>query len=155
MKVECQNMLHKIISNVILKVGFFIVFLLSISVLFSNFSFAQTTSSQKIVTQGEYAIELAERLGLGENLSMNKAISVLTEVGIVPEGGFNPNGWITLDFLHEIRSLVIAAADKGLIQFSAEQVVMIITEINNKLVKAVTFAPPIPVANPPSRSPMQ
>ena len=155
MKVEFQNMIHKIINNVMLKVGFFVVFLLSICVVFPNFSFAQTTSNQKIVTQGEYAVELAERLGLGENLSMNKAISVLTEVGIVPEGGFKPNAWITLDFLNEIRSLVIAAADKGLIQFSAEQVVVIITEINNELVKAVTFAPPTPVANPPSRSPMQ
>lgn len=139
----------------ILKVGFSIVFLLSICVVFPSFSFAQTTPSQKITTQGEYAIELAEKLGLGENLPMNEAISVLTEVGIVPEGGFRPNGWITLDFLNEMRSLVIAAADRGLIKFSAEQVLMIITEINNELVKAVTFAPPVPGANPPSRSPMQ
>ena len=155
MKIECQNMIHKIINNVILKTGFFIVFLLSICIVFPNFSFAQTTPSQKITTQGEYAVELAERLGLGENLSMDKAISVLTEVGIVPEGGFKPNSWITLDFLNEIRSLVIAAADEGLIKFSADQVITIITEINNESVKAVTFAPPSLGANPSSRSPMQ
>jgi len=43
------------------------------------------------ITQGEYAIQLAEKLGIGENLSADAAIAALTKVKIMPAQGFKPD----------------------------------------------------------------
>src|SRR4030042_2006288 len=40
--------------------------------------------------QGEYAIRLAEKLGMGENLSADAALAALTKVGIMQADGFKP-----------------------------------------------------------------
>ncbi len=49
------------------------------------------------ISQGEYAIKLAEKLCLGENLSADAAIAALTKVGVMPVDGFKPGdpmNWI-------------------------------------------------------------
>ena len=53
--------------------------------------------SASSITQGEYAIKLAEKLCLGENLSADAAIAALTKVGVMPADGFKPGdpmNWI-------------------------------------------------------------
>ncbi len=75
------------------------------------------------VTQGEYAVNLAESLGLGKGLSEDAAISALSSKGIVPGGGWNRNEAVTLGFLREIGDKVISAAQGGLINISVQDAV--------------------------------
>jgi len=59
-----------------------------------TFGFFLLSASQCLsapsITQGEYAIKLAERLCLGENLSAEAAIAALAKVGVMPADGWKP-----------------------------------------------------------------
>ena len=101
------------------------------------------------VTQCDYAIKLAEELNLGKGLSVEEAISALTKVGIVPKEGFKCDVEVTREFLNEIQDLVIAAAEKGLIDFSPESA----TEIVASLSKDMGLPVPVPVGTVPPPPP--
>jgi len=90
-------------------------------------------SVQAAVTQCEYAVELAEKLGLGKGLSADEAISLLTKVGIVPKDGWGCEVVVTLDFLNEIQGLAIIAARKGLIPFSEEHTLAIFASLSRDM----------------------
>jgi len=73
----------------------------------------------KAPTQGEYAVKLAARLGLGEGLTQQQAISSLTRLGIEPPSGWKPTVQTDDIFLADIFNSAVEAAKKGYI--SAEQ----------------------------------
>jgi hypothetical protein len=67
------------------------------------------------MTQGEYAIQLAETLGMGENLSADAAIAALTNVEIMPADGFKPGNPMNPVTADEILSAARKACKKGLL----------------------------------------
>ena len=77
----------------------------------------------EVPTQGEYAIEWAEKLGLGRGLSEQEAIGALTEVGIEPKDGWQPTFKVTPEFLTEVFDLILDAVQKGHVQFQPESAV--------------------------------
>lgn len=105
------------------------------------------------VTQCEYAVALAERLGLGKGLSGEAAISALTRVGIMPKEGWKCGALVTPGFIAEIQGLVIMAAQKGLIPISPEDAMRILASLSDDLGlprPPVVAVPPAPViAAPP------
>jgi hypothetical protein len=60
------------------------------------------------VTQGQLAVALATRLGLGDNLKEERAIRLLAGHGIVPETGWNRQGPATDIFLVEIQKTILS-----------------------------------------------
>lgn len=67
------------------------------------------------MTQGEYAIKLAEKLCLGENLSADAAIAALAKLEIVPENGFKPGDPMNPVIANEILRAARKACRKGLL----------------------------------------
>jgi len=88
---------------------------------------------QAAVTQCEYAVQLAEKLGLGKGLSADEAISALTKVGIVPKEGWRCEVAVTLDFVNEIQDLVVMAARNGLIPISEEHTLAILASLSRDM----------------------
>jgi protein involved in polysaccharide export with SLBB domain len=75
----------------------------------------QTNPAGVVPTQGEYAIRLAVRLGLGEHMTQQQGVSALTELGIEPEGGWRQNQQVDNKFLADIGNSVKEAAKRGTI----------------------------------------
>ena len=67
------------------------------------------------MTQGDYAITLAEKLWLGENLSAEAAISDLTNAGIMPVKGFDPSAPMNPVIAEELLRAARKACRKGLL----------------------------------------
>lgn len=99
------------------------------------------------ITQGEYAVQLAEALGLGEDLSVDEAIAALENVEIVPEEGWQPEEEVSTDFLEEIFELIMEVARRGLIPFSQDEAYNIFISLNEQLGLGGLFTPP-PLAAP-------
>ncbi len=74
------------------------------------------------ITQGEYAVLLAAKLGLGEGLTAEEATTALEGVGIVPEDGWQLDRDVTCDLVNETQALVIKAAREGLIRYDPEEI---------------------------------
>jgi protein involved in polysaccharide export with SLBB domain len=68
-----------------------------------------------VPTQGEYALRLAVKLGLGEQMTQQEAVSTLTELGIKPTGGWQPNRQVDDKFLADIRNSAKEATKSGTI----------------------------------------
>jgi hypothetical protein len=105
---------------------------------------------QAAITQCDYAVELAERLGLGKGLSADEAISALTKAGIAPKEGWRCDVAVTSAFLNEIQDLVVIAARKGLIPFSEEHALDMLASLSRDLdlpipTRRVFGGPPPPV----------
>ena len=120
---------------------------LSFVILVGFLCFSQVVFSA--VTQCDYAVKLAEELNLGKGLSVEEAISALTKVGIVPKEGFKCNVQVTREFLNEIQELVIAAAEKGLIDFSPERAIEMLTSLSEDM----DLPPPVPLGAVPPPPP--
>lgn len=106
------------------------------------------------LTQGEYAIQLAEKLGLGKNLSVEAAISALTGKGIMPVGGFKPEQPMNPAVAEEILQSARKACAKGLLApLSCKEVDTIIASLNEQLGLLIPEAPtppPLPPRHPAS-----
>jgi hypothetical protein len=79
------------------------------------FLLAFQCASASSITQGEYAIKLAEKLGMGENLSADAAIAALTSVEIMPADGFKPGDPMNPVIADEIAQAAREACEKGLL----------------------------------------
>jgi hypothetical protein len=110
------------------------------------------------ITQGEYAIQLAETLGLGENLSADAAIAALTKVEIMPADGFKPGNPMNPVIADEILSAARKACKKGLLNSltcckeltplpnkCCEEIDILVTSLNEDL----ELLPPAPPTLPP------
>ncbi len=116
--------------------------------LFSAFQFAFASSS----TQGEYAIKLAEKLGLGKDLSIDAAIAALTKVEIMPPDGFKPGDYMNPVIADEITQAAGKACGKGLLApLSCKEVDAIVRSLNEELELSPPSAPTPPP--PPPRHP--
>ena len=85
------------------------------------------------VTQGEFVVVLAERLGLGAGLSAEEAAAACTSVGIVPEDGWQLDLDATCEFIEEIQILVIKAAQKELIRYEPDDIPLLMASLSDEL----------------------
>ncbi len=81
--------------------------------------------SPRIVTQGEFAIQLVEELGLGDEPTAEDAADILTNVLISPRlGQWELDQPMTPELAVRLRELTVAAAEMGRITLSPEQVLL-------------------------------
>jgi hypothetical protein len=85
------------------------------------------------VTQGEFVVVLAARLGLGEGLTPEEAVTACTRVGIVPEDGWQLDLDATCEFVAEVQILVIKAAQRELIRYDAEDIPVLMASLSDEL----------------------
>ena len=110
--------------------------------LLAAFQYASASS----ITQGEYAIKLAEKLGLGKNLSADAAIAALVKVEIMPADGFKPGDYMNPVIADEIARTARKACEKGLLApLSCKEVDSIVLSLNEDL----ELGPPQPPTPPP------
>jgi hypothetical protein len=128
-------------------------FTLIVLILSMTFLFVIKTPSAFSVTQGEYAVQLAEKLGLGEGLTVDEAIAALTDAGIVPADGWEATATVTPDFVNEVAALVVTAAREGAIPVSLDKVADIVTSLASEMGIEVTLPPPPPPLTPPPPPP--
>jgi hypothetical protein len=106
------------------------------------------------VTQAEYTSELAARIGLGQGLTCEQAIIMLEAVGIVPEGGWHCRHDVTCELVAEVQILTIKSAQMGLIWYTPEDTVIIVSALSDELdccppPRIVEILPPATTPPPP------
>ncbi len=110
------------------------------------------SASAAQITQGEYAIKLAERLGLGKNLSADGAIAALAKVEIMPVNGFKAGDPMNPVIADEIVQATRKACGKKLLApLSCKEVDAIVTSLNEELELLPPASPTLPP--PPPRDP--
>jgi hypothetical protein len=102
------------------------------------------------ITEGEYAVLLAAKLGLGEGLTAEEAITALGGVGIVPEGGWQLDRDVTCNLVNEAQILAIKAAQEGLIRYDPEEIPPLMASLSEE---CGVCAPTIAAIAPPSGTP--
>ena len=85
------------------------------------------------ITQEEYIQLLCEKLGLGKNLTCDQGMIVLESVGIVPDGGWHCKHPVTCELVAEVQILAIKSAQMGLLRYSPEDTVVIISALSDEL----------------------
>jgi hypothetical protein len=74
------------------------------------------------VTQGEFAVQLAEELGLSDDADARAAADILSQVRIAPQlGQWNLDDPLTPELTYRLRRLTVAAAEAGWITVTPEQ----------------------------------
>lgn len=74
------------------------------------------------VTQGEFAVQLAEELGLSDDSDARAAADILSQVRIAPQlGRWNLDDPLTPELTYRLRRLTAAAAEAGWITVTPEQ----------------------------------
>ena len=104
-------------------------------------------------TQGEYAVMLASRLGLGDGLKAEQAIIVLDAVGITPTGGWNPTYDVTCELVAEVQIRAIKSSQMGVIKRAPEDVTPLLIALSDQLgvctPPKVTIYPTVTTPAPP------
>ncbi len=78
-----------------------------------------------VATEGEFAIQLVRELGLGKPSSGKEAADILTSVRIAPQlGRWELDQPMTPEFTTRLRTLTVAAAKRGWITGTPEQVLL-------------------------------
>ncbi len=79
----------------------------------------------RVVTQGEFAIQLVKELGLGEDPTAEEAADLLTSVRISPRlGRWELDRPMTPELTARLRKLTVAAAEMGWITLTPAQVLL-------------------------------
>lgn len=85
------------------------------------------------ITQGEYAVLLAAKLGLGEGLTAEKAATALEGVGIIPKAGWQLKRDVTCELVDEVQILTIKAAQKKLLKnYAPEDIPPLMAALSDK-----------------------
>src|SRR5579863_206638 len=78
-----------------------------------------------VATQGEFAIQLVEELGLSNKTGAKEAADILTSVRISPQlGRWELDQPMTPELAGRLRTLTVAAAQKGRITITSEQALL-------------------------------
>ena len=104
------------------------------------------------ITQGEYVVLLAAKLGLGEGLTAAQATTALEGVGIVPEGGWQSKGDVTCALVDEVQILTIKATQKGFIKYDPQDIPPLMASLSDQCgacAPTVLVAPPSGGVAPP------
>ena len=106
------------------------------------------------VTQADFVVGLASKLGLGQILSPEEAAIMLTGVGIVPDGGWQLGLEVSCELVAEIQILAIKSAQMGLIRYAPEDVPLQVLALSDELgccppPKIVEILPAVSIPPPP------
>ncbi|MBI4832588.1 MAG: hypothetical protein HY801_13770 [Candidatus Lindowbacteria bacterium] len=112
------------------------VFCLSVSLAVSQAFAAE--EAEKTVTQGSYAVALAQNLGLDESPTVSEAVSKLKEMGIEPDDGWQPDEEMTSDIVLQIYHHMLEAAESGKLDLTSEQMQKMLRDLG------VNFNLPLP-----------
>jgi hypothetical protein len=128
-----------------MKVGLMVLILGGMLCLFS-------LTQAAAITQGEYVVLLAAKLGLGAGLTAAQATTALEGVGIVPEDGWQLKRDVTCALVDEVQILTIKAAQKGLIKYDPQDIPPLMASLSDECgacAPTVLAAPPSGGAAPP------
>ncbi|MDA2935420.1 DUF4124 domain-containing protein [Acidobacteria bacterium AH-259-D05] len=79
----------------------------------------------RLVTQGEFAVQLVRELGLGENFTPQEAADILSSVRIAPRlGNWELNEIMTPELTTRLRTLTVSAAQMGWLTVTPEQALL-------------------------------
>ncbi len=96
-----------------------------------------TLQPDTFTTQGGYAVQLVQRLGLYEEpaieISAQGAIIALNMVGIRPKAGWEPDSKVDADFLIDILKSTVEAAKQQAISMTPEEAYSIVTSLSDEL----------------------
>jgi hypothetical protein len=88
--------------------------------------------SQPLVREGDFAITLADSLGLGAAANETEAESALTTAGIAPRNGWIADYPITPDIVGELQDAVSEAADSGALAMGKDEALAAFQEVVNR-----------------------
>ncbi len=86
--------------------------------------------AQPLVREGEFAVRLANALGLGTTNDEVEAESILGADGISPRNGWIADYPMTPDIVDEIRSSVIQASDSGRLGMGKDDALRIVDDVS-------------------------
>lgn len=77
------------------------------------------------VTQGAFAVHLAQELGLGEEVTPEEAADLLTQIRVTPRlGRWNLAAPVTPEWVARLRTLTVSAAQRGAVQITPEEALL-------------------------------
>ncbi|MBI5115661.1 hypothetical protein HZA56_04260 [Candidatus Poribacteria bacterium] len=97
-----------------------------------------SVAAEEIVTQGGYAVALAQKLGIAEGPTVKDAIGKLKEMGIEPDGGWKPDAEMTPDVVLQLYKQMADAAENGKLELTVEKIQAILRDLG------VNFDLPLP-----------
>lgn len=106
-----------------------LAFSLVIASILGTFSISQAEA----ITQGQYVVLLAEKLGLGEGLTAEEAAIILDGVGIVPAGGWRLDYDVACELVAEVQVLAIKSAQMGFIKPAPDAVHPLVAALSDEL----------------------
>lgn len=128
-----------------------LAFTLVIASILGTFSLPQAET----ITQSEYVVLLAEKLGLGEDLTAEEAAIMLEGVGVAPTGGWRLDHDVTCELVAEVQVLAIKSAQMGVIRRAPEGIHPLVAALSDELhicppptveIYPMVSTPPPPIA---------
>ena len=79
----------------------------------------------RAATEGAFAVQLVEELGLAQNLSPQEAADLLTRIRVIPPlGRWNLDEPISPELVSRLRALTVSAAQRGAIAIQPEEALL-------------------------------
>jgi hypothetical protein len=88
--------------------------------------------SQSLVREGDFAMTLADSLGLGAAANETEAESALSTAGIAPRNGWIADYPITPDIIGELQAAVTEAADSGRLAMGKDEALAAFQDVVNQ-----------------------
>ena len=88
-----------------------------------------TAAGASYLSEGDFALLLAEELGLGDTDKPNEAEALLITAGIEPRKGWVSDRRMTRGLVAEIERSVSAAVDSGILPMGKEEALQAVEEI--------------------------
>jgi hypothetical protein len=106
--------------------------------------------SSRVVTEGEFAVQLATELGLSKTTDPKEAAELLTRVRIAPPlGRWELDESVTPDLTVRLRALTVAATDEGWLSLTPEEALLAFDTAAALAGVAIPTAPPSEDLEPP------
>jgi hypothetical protein len=110
--------------------------------------------AQPLVREGDFAIKLAERYGLGVPANETEAEDLLSSAGIVPQNGWISDYPVTPVILGQLQEAAVRAAAEGRLSMTAEQATQHLYDLASQMDLPVPAGPESTIAaasNPPEQ----
>jgi|GEM_PF-1256388 len=89
--------------------------------------------AQKLVREGDFAVELTDAFNLGPVGTEEEAESVLTSVGITPKNGWVSDYPITPDVIGELQAVIATAADSNTLDIRKDDALAAFSDLLDQL----------------------
>lgn len=89
--------------------------------------------AQKLVREGDLAVELTDAFNLGPVGTEEEAESVLTSVGITPKNGWVSDYPVTPDVIGELQAVIATAADSNTLEMTSDDGLAVFSDLLDQL----------------------